>query len=260
MDIREYNRDAWNSLVAKGDQWTIPVTSEQIERARAGEWEVGLTPTKRVPREWFGELKDAAVLCLASGGGQQGPILAAAGANVTVFDNSPAQLGQDRFVAQRDGLTIETVEGDMRDLGHFAEGRFDLIFHPASNSFVPNLEPVWREAFRVLKPGGHILTGFCNPVLYVFDYDQMGDGELIVRHKIPYSDLTHLTDGERQKIVDRGEAFCFGHTLEDQIGGQTDAGLMIVGMYEDTWKDDADYASISEYISCFAATRSRKPS
>jgi len=30
--------------------------------------------------------------CLASGGGQQGPVLAAAGAHVTVFDNSPRQL------------------------------------------------------------------------------------------------------------------------------------------------------------------------
>jgi hypothetical protein len=51
-----------------------------------------------------------------SGGGQQGPLLAAAGAVVTVFDNSPQQLGQDRFVAERDGLAIETVEKEMADL------------------------------------------------------------------------------------------------------------------------------------------------
>jgi 2-polyprenyl-3-methyl-5-hydroxy-6-metoxy-1,4-benzoquinol methylase len=70
------------------------------------------------------------VLCLASGGGQQGPILAAAGARVTVFDNSPQQLAQDRFVARREGLTLETVEGDMRDLSVFADVSFDLIVHP----------------------------------------------------------------------------------------------------------------------------------
>ena len=70
------------------------------------------------------------VLCLASGGGQQGPILAAAGANVTVFDNSPAQLRQDELVARREGLSIRTVQGDMRDLSAFADGSFDLIFHP----------------------------------------------------------------------------------------------------------------------------------
>lgn len=259
MDIRNYNRSAWNKLVAKGDQWTVPVTSEQIGQARNGNWEILLTPSKSVPRDWFGNLTGADVLCLASGGGQQGPILAAAGANVTVFDNSPDQLGQDRSVADRDGLQIDTVEGDMRDLSHFPNEQFDLIFHACSNSFIPDPRPVWHEAFRVLRPGGYMLSGFSNPFLYVFDYNRMAEGELIVRHSIPYSDLTDLTKEELQKFIDDDYPLCFGHSLEDQIGGQTDAGFMIVGMYEDTWKDDADYSSISEYISCFAATRSRKP-
>jgi 2-polyprenyl-3-methyl-5-hydroxy-6-metoxy-1,4-benzoquinol methylase len=61
-------------------------------------------------------LPGADVLCLASGGGQQGPLLAAAGASVTVLDASPRQLEQDRAVAARDGLVIRTVEGDMADL------------------------------------------------------------------------------------------------------------------------------------------------
>ena len=258
MDIREYNRTAWNKQVAKGNQWTVPVTSEQIEQARAGNWEIVLTPTKPVPHEWFGELNGANVLCLASGGGQQGPILAAAGANVTVFDNSPDQLGRDRMVADRDGLQIETVEGDMRDLSCFADDQFDLVFHPCSNCFVPELELVWREAFRVLKPGGDMLSGFCNPILYVFDYEKMTQGELDVRYKIPYSDLTDLTEEERQKFIDDGEPLCFGHSLQDQIGGQLAAGFVMAGFFEDDWVDDAEFASISEYIPCFIATRSRK--
>jgi 2-polyprenyl-3-methyl-5-hydroxy-6-metoxy-1,4-benzoquinol methylase len=55
-------------------------------------------------------------LCLASGGGQQAPILAAAGASVTVFDASDAQLGSDRAVATRHGLDVTTVKGFMDDL------------------------------------------------------------------------------------------------------------------------------------------------
>jgi len=51
--------------------------------------------------------------------GQQGPILAAAGADATVFDNSPRQLQQDCQVAEREGLDLRTVEGDMRDLSCF---------------------------------------------------------------------------------------------------------------------------------------------
>jgi SAM-dependent methyltransferase len=130
------------------------------------------------------------VLCLASGGGQQGPILAAAGARVTVFDNSPQQLAQDRHVARRDRADLATVEGDMRDLSAFADASFDLIVHPTSNLFVPDVRPVWRECFRVLRPGGVLLAGFCNPILYLFDQELADDGVLQVRHALPYSDLT----------------------------------------------------------------------
>jgi len=258
MDIREYNREAWNGLVHRQNRWTVPVSTEDIERARRGEFSIVLTPTRPVPREWFGDLTGANVLCLASGGGQQGPILAAAGANITVFDNSPDQLAQDRMVAERDGLEIATVEGDMRDLGCFADASFDLVFHPCSNTFVPDIQPVWNEAARVLRPGGELLAGFCNPILFVFDYEEMKRGNLKVRHRIPYSDLTDTSDEERQQLIDEGEPFCFGHSLEDQVGGQAQAGLAIVGFFEDDWKDDAEHASISEYLPSFIATRSRK--
>jgi len=113
MDILAHNRAAWDQKVEQQDRWTRPVPEEVIERARRGEFELLLTPTKPVPMSWFPELKGIRRLCLASGGGQQGPLLAAAGAVVTVFDNSPKQLNQDRLVAEREGLAIETVEGDM---------------------------------------------------------------------------------------------------------------------------------------------------
>src|SRR5262249_39665032 len=158
--------------------------------ARRGDWAIVLTPTRPVPRDWFGDLAGRNVLCLASGGGQQGPILAAAGARVVVLDQSPAQLQRDRDVAAREGLSLAAVEGDMRDLSRFADGSFDLVFHPVSNCFVPDVRPVWREAFRVLRPGGALLAGFSNPTLYVFDDALANKGELVVRHAIPYSDLT----------------------------------------------------------------------
>lgn len=251
MDIRTYNRDAWDRQVRAGNQWTIAVGPEVTRAARRGEWAVVLTPTKPVPREWFPPLAGLEVLCLASGGGQQGPILAAAGANVTVFDNSPAQLAQDRAVAERDGLSIGTVEGDMRDLAAFDDGRFGLVFHPCANAFVPDIRPVWRECARVLRPGGVLLAGFTNPVLYLFDDARMEAGEFVVRHRIPYSDLTSLDDAERRRFTDKGEPLAFGHTLADQIGGQLDAGMMLTGFYEDGGPE----WTLTDYIPSFIATR-----
>src|SRR5204862_6104831 len=126
-------------------------------------WQVVLTPTRPVPREWFGDLDGAPVLGLASGGGQQVPILAAAGARVTVLATPPGQLARDREVAEREGLEIRTELGRMDDLSRFADGSFALVFHPASNVFAPDIRPVWRECVRVLRPGGRLLSGFANP-------------------------------------------------------------------------------------------------
>jgi len=255
-DVRAYNRRAWDRQVACGNQWTVPLTPEKVASARRGEWEVLLTPIKPVPREWFGELEGARVLGLACGGGQQCAIFAAAGALVTVYDNSPEQLARDRQVAERDGLEVTCVEGDMADLSAFADASFDLIFHPVSNCFVQDVRPVWREAHRVLRPGGALLSGFCNPLMYMFDDAKMQRGELEVRHALPYSDLTSLPDEERRALYGEDEPLSFGHTLTDQIGGQVDAGLAVTGFYEDGWGSDSQ--PLDRFTSSFVATRALK--
>ena len=251
MSIREYNRIAWDNEVERGNRWTTPVSSEIINAARQGHWEVLLTATKPVPRDWFPELKELDVLCLASGG-QQAPILAAAGANVTVLDASPKQLAQDRFVATRDDLKLTTVEGDMADLSIFADESLDLIFHPCSNCFAAEVRPVWLESFRVLRHGGVLLAGFINPAFYIFDQELAERNVLQVKHKLPYADLT--SEEERRRYTDKGEPLEFSHTLSDQIGGQTDAGFVITGFYEDHHSGHA----LASYMPTFIATRAEK--
>ena len=88
MEILNHNREAWNKHVEEGNIWTKPVNSQQIEAAKNVKWSVVLTPTKPVPSDWFPKLDEKKVLCLASGGGQQGPVLAATGAEVTVLDTA----------------------------------------------------------------------------------------------------------------------------------------------------------------------------
>ena len=257
-DINDFNRKAWDTQVAQGNRWTVPVGPDAIDAARRGEWGILLTPQRPVPRSWFPVLEGAGVLCLASGGGQQGPILAAAGADVVVFDNSPKQLEQDRMVATRDGLTLATVEGDMADLGAFGDQTFDLIVHPVSNCFVPDLEPVWNEAFRVLRTGGCLLAGFVNPVRYLFDEVDEGRSDILrVVNTIPYSDAGQLSEELQQKLIADGEPFEFGHTLERQIGGQLDAGFVLTGFYEDLNPPADD--ELSKHIPSFAATRALRP-
>jgi SAM-dependent methyltransferase len=256
MDVVAHNRYAWDQEVLDANDWTIPVDSERVARARQGDWSVVLTPRKPVPRAWFPDLVGATVLCLASGGGQQGPLLAAAGAAVTVFDNSPRQLEQDRLVAERDDLEIVTVLGDMADLSCFEAARFDLVVHPCSNCFSETIRPVWRECYRVLRPGGVLLAGFANPLLFCFDKErETQEGVLELRYAVPYSDVTSLSGAERG-LMDPAEPLCFGHSLEDQIGGQLDAGFVLTALYEDLHQEgDVSVA----YFPAFLATRAIKP-
>ncbi|HEY5105824.1 MAG TPA: class I SAM-dependent methyltransferase [Caulobacteraceae bacterium] len=256
-DVGKINQDGWDRRVDEGDVWTRPVSAEETDRARTGDWAVFLTPNKPVPRDWFGEVAGKSILCVASGGGQQGPILAAAGGRVVVFDASPRQLAQDRAVADRDGLSLLTQQGFMHDLAAFADGQFEIVFHPVSNSYAPEIEPVWCECFRVLRPGGVLLAGFMNPIVYVFDEDAREPGDLIVRHALPYADIVDRTAEDLRKIIATDHTVEFSHTLETQIGGQLQAGFVLTHLFED--KDlEAQNTRRSRYFPTCLATRALK--
>ncbi len=257
MDILSYNREAWNRQSLAGSEWCDPVSSDTIANARKSEWDVRLTPNKSVPKSWFGDLEGRSVLCLASGGGQQAPILAAAGAKVTSFDNSDEQLAKDCLVAKRDSLRIDAVRGDMADLSAFEDESFDIVFHPVSNVFCENIIPVWKECFRVLKGKGRLLSGFMNPAFFLFDHeDAEKTGVLQVRYSLPFSDIEDLSEDKLAKIVDEGLAYEFGHTLQDQIGGQTRAGFLIADFYEDDWNDEA--TPLNRFAPIYISTLARK--
>ncbi|WP_377891019.1 class I SAM-dependent methyltransferase [Alkalihalobacillus sp. R86527] len=251
MKISQHNSEAWDEKVQQGSRYTQYVSSHQVENARRGEWSITVTTERPVPREWFPEtINGLRILCLAGGGGQQAPLLAAAGADVTVVDMSMKQLEQDRFVAERDGLSINTIQGDMSDLHFFEDETFDVIVHPVSNVFVEDVLSVWKEAARVLKTNGMLIAGVTNPVLYLFDDEQEEKGVLEVQHSIPYSSVDEMREeGARKETLE------FGHTLEDQIQGQVDAGLMIAGFYED---DFGGTRLIDTYIKTFIATKAIK--
>jgi SAM-dependent methyltransferase len=165
-------------------------------------------------------------------------------------------LAQDQAVAERDALEITTILGNMVDLCEFDNDSFDLIVHPCSNCFVPDVREVWREAYRVLRPGGCLLSGFSNGFVYLFDEDAMNKGDLKVAHSLPYSDLEVQDESRSRELTDEGRPIEFGHTLTDQIGGQLDAGFILCGFYEDHTPGEA----LAERVSTFIATRAVKRS
>lgn len=235
LDVTAHNEKAWDLAVATEDCWTTICSEQEIEQARRGHPPIVLTPNKPVPLSWLGDLRGIEVLGLAAGGGQQGPLLAAAGGHVTIADFSAAQLGQDRKAAERYGLRIECIKTTADDLSTFPAETFDLIVNPCSNCFFPDLAPVWRECHRVLKPNGRLMYGCINPVCYQFDFEKANQGHFELKYPQPYSDANSLSPEEKARFIHIGSQYEFGHTLTDQIGRLLQTGFVMLDFYEDTW-------------------------
>lgn len=256
-NITSLNKLAWDKEVEKGRDCTIPVSTEQIKSARSGNPQICITTNKLVPEDWLGNLQGKSVLALASGGGQQGPLLAAAGANVTVLDLSPKQLDQDRLVMERENLDMCLIEGSMTDMSSFKEDSYDIIVNPVSNCYIPDVNYVWKECYRILKKGGVLLVGFDNPVGQILDWELQNQGICQMKYRLPYSDLEQLEKEKYAELVSNGSSIQYGHLLGDQIGGQLRAGFYLTGLYEDYWGNNR--RAIDKHMPVFIATRAVKP-
>ena len=246
QDINAKTIDRW---IEEGWEWGIPISHEVYEKALAGEWDVLLTPTKFVPHGWFGDLKGKKVLGLASGGGQQMPIFAALGAVCTVLDYSEKQLESERMVARREGYSIEIIRADMTKPLPFANESFDLIFHPVSNCYVEKVKPIFRECARILKHGGILLAGLDNGINYL-----VNDDETQIVNTMPFNPLKN--EAHRKQLEESDCGMQFSHTIQEQIGGQLEAGLVLTHIYGVT---NGTGRLHQMNVESFFATRSIKP-
>ncbi|MGD1821498.1 MAG: class I SAM-dependent methyltransferase [Pleomorphochaeta sp.] len=252
---QEINSKAWDSEVNNKNFWTLPVTKEELQKAKNGEINIYLTPGKFVKNEWVKDVKNKKILALACGGGQQAIIFAAANNEVTVLDNSEKQLLQDKKTAEHFNLDITIKKADMQDLSLFEDNTFDYIYNPTSTCFIEDVEKVYSECFRVLKEGGEFVTSATNPVLYLFDEKDVLRNKLKVKYTIPYSDIKSLSKKNLQKIIDSNDTLEFSHTCEKLIGGITKAGFAIIDFYTDNSNNELLDSFIHD---CYFAIRCKK--
>lgn len=223
---QEMNASVINQWVREGWEWGVPISHETFLEAKNGHWDVVLTPHKVVPHEWFPSMRNANVLGLASGGGQQMPIFAALGAKVTVLDYSAEQLKSETLVSEREGYPITLVQADMTEPFPFADETFDLIFHPVSNVYVETVESIFRECYRVLKPGGVIMCGLDNGINFIVD-----ESEQRIVQSLPFNPLRNPQQKASYNTEEDG--YQFSHSLDENIGGQLRAGFILTGIYDD---------------------------
>lgn len=69
-------------------------------------------------------------------------------------------------------LLYKAIEGDMTKDLPFEDEAFDIVFHPVSNCYVEDVQPIFNEVYRVLKKGGIFLAGLNNEINYIVDNEE----------------------------------------------------------------------------------------
>jgi SAM-dependent methyltransferase len=229
-DVGGYLQRRWEALGRAGALYCRPLVDRTPESARR------LVDPDRA----LGDLTGRDVLCLAGGGGTQSAAFGLLGARVTVLDLDEGQLERDREAAVELGLDVRTEHGEMRDLSRFAEGAFDLVWHPYSVNFVPELDAVVAGVARVLRSGGIYVVMMANPFAAgIGTKDWNGHGYVL---RLPYVDGAEYEFEDEEWVgadPDVPPPREFRHTLGKVVGSISAAGLVLFRLDEETARPSA---------------------
>lgn len=219
MPPHEHNRRAWDSLVRDRQRFTRPADDADFANPLAAVDASG----------WLGpSIAGRRVLCLAAGGGRQSALYAAAGGIVTVVDISSEMLALDRQVAAERGLDVRTVEASMDDLSMLAAASFEIVIHPVSTCYVPDVAAVYREVARVTAPGGLYISQHKQPASLQADVRPSPAGYELIE---PYYRTGALPAVEGSPHREPG-TLEFLHRWEELIGAMCRAGFVIEDLIE----------------------------
>jgi len=225
--IYDHNREAWDELAR-----------QQIPLARpAGEKEFAKPQFIINPSGWVDfEVRGLRVLCLAAGGGKHSALFAAAGAETTVVDISPAMLELDRRLAAERGLKVNIVEASMDNLSALPVAHFDLVVQPVSTCYVPEVAPVYREVARVIAPGGLYISQHKQPVNLQASLRIATVGYPLLE---PYYRSGPLPAASAGSALRESGTLEFLHRWDELLGGLCRAGFVIEDTFEPNHGDSA---------------------
>jgi SAM-dependent methyltransferase len=226
--VLDHNARAWDRLAEGKAALARPAADEAFGDPRT--WLGSGGSIGAAGRSWLPERLDGlAVLCLAAGGGKHGPLYAAAGAKVTVLDISPAMLDLDRQVARERKIDLEILQGSMDDLSMLREGGFDLVIHPVSTCYLPDVTPVFREVARVTKSGGLYVSQHKSPTSLQASLEPIASGRYELVH--PQAGGEPLPPEQPSRLRETGTQE-FVHSLSALLGGICAAGFTIEDVCE----------------------------
>ncbi len=109
------------------------------------------------------------MLELGSGGGPIAVAMAKQGAKVIAVDPSAEQLGYARRLCDREEVSVELHHGDLADLAFVRADTIDAAVSVYALGTVADLDRVFRQVHRVLRPDAPFVVSLPHPLWRVVD-------------------------------------------------------------------------------------------
>jgi len=153
---------------ANKKRWNLAAPQYAEKHDKKGTWRIAHRQPQVVFREQelelMGPVRKRDVCVLGSGDNLAVFALAGMGARVTSVDISSQQLKVARQRSTELGLAVHYVEADVTDLSGLASAAFDLVYTGGHvGVWVSDLRAYYREAIRILRPGGLLLINEYHP-------------------------------------------------------------------------------------------------
>nr|WP_068264727.1 class I SAM-dependent methyltransferase [Rubripirellula obstinata] len=254
FDYQRVNRDVYDNMATAQNPLCRPATDAELAN-----------PLQTVDAAgWLGKsIAGKQVLCLAAGGGRQSSLYAAAGAEVTVIDISPAMLELDRRVAAQRNFSLRVFETTMEDLSMLAASSFDIVIHPVSTCYVPDIGKVFQQVARVTRPGGVYVSQHKQPGSLQASTDRHPDGGYRIEHRYyrdnpvpPPKQMTKNTGRLRES-----GAIEYLHRWEQIIGGMCQSGFVIEALSEprhDQAGPSSPFADRASFVAPYVRIKARR--
>lgn len=154
-----------------GQTWSMTIYDTRGPRAdRPLEFvEFGPGLDSDVDRRLLGDVAGRRVIELGCGAGHAAVGLATRGARVSAVDGNASQIDMARILATRHEVGVELHQAEPAELAFVRADQIDLVISVAALSFTPDLDRVFRQAHRVLRPGGHIALSLPHPAVLCSD-------------------------------------------------------------------------------------------
>jgi SAM-dependent methyltransferase len=177
----------WNRLLEGGRGGVMPV----IDAVAYGP-DIGTEDDFRL---LGGNLAGKRVLELGCGGGQNLVAMAKQGAHAIGLDFSSEQLAGARRLAEREKVKVELHKGDLAELVFLRAESIDVVFSAYALGLVADLNRVFRQAHRVLKPNSALVFSMPHPASHLIDDDDPAQPLLIRRSYFDRTGINYDWEG-----------------------------------------------------------------